>query len=209
MTSASLDTRPRGGFGVALLGGVLLLLLGVYGGWLLFGPPVSQAEQVDSLPRAVVVQVPVQSGTTLGGGAVRGGESSPQVAPTAPNGSGNGGGSGNGHTIAVTGVVSGSLGPGSPATLLVTITNPNNQDVVVTSVTASVTSVAPGALAGKPACSLSWYHVGSFSGSRTVAKNSSATIGLPLTFTDVPSTNQDNCKGASYTYSFTAQARQA
>ena len=69
------------------------------------------------------------------------------------------------------GVVQGQVAPGRSATLVVTIANPNSQDILVTSVTGSVTSVTSAGQAGKPACSTSWYQVGTFTGSLPISKN--------------------------------------
>jgi hypothetical protein len=211
MRSTAHEEEPRRGFVRALLGGALLVLIGVYGGWLVVGGAVPGTGRADLLGSASsakpssgseVVQIPVLTTSQSSSSAVQG-----QAAP-ASQGNGNGGNA-PGHAISVSAVVSGRLGPGSPALLLVTITNPNSQAVEVTSVSGAVTSVTSGTLPGKSACSASWYHVGTFTGSRTVARNSSTTVALPVTFDDVLTTNQDNCKGARFTYSFTAQARQA
>ena len=199
MTSTAYQDQPRRGFVPALLAGVLLLGMGLYGGWLVFGG--SRSAMGAAAPRVTgadqqVVQVPV----TQGSGTVV------QGSPAAASGSSGGV---PGKAITVSAVVTGQLGPSSPAALLVTVTNPNNQPVVVTSVTGAVTSVSPGAQRDKAACSASWYHVAPFSGTRTVERNSSTTVALALTFDDIPATNQDNCKGARFSYSFSAQARQA
>jgi len=207
-TSAHEENPPRG-LVPALLGGVLLLVLGLYGGWLVFGgSPGGRDVALSGLPsvpgaaapsKAEVVQIPVLPATQPLGSAVK-------VQPAA-SGNGNSGGA-PGHAIAVSGVIVGSVGPGAPALLLVTITNPNNQAIEVFSVTGAISSVTTGAQAGKPACSIGWYHVGSFTGSQLVARNSSTTVSLPVTFDNAPATNQDNCKGAQFTYSYSAQARQ-
>jgi hypothetical protein len=146
--------------------------------------------------------------TTSGTGSV-----STQNCGNCQGNSGSGGGnlsSGNpGHTITVTGVVSGKIAPGVPATLTVTINNTNNQAIVVTNVTGSINGVTSAGQAGKPVCSKSWYSLGSFSGSKPIAQNSSGSVVLPVTFSDLPTTNQDNCKGATYSFTFTATANQA
>jgi hypothetical protein len=214
-TPAFEEDRHRRGFLLALLGGVFLLLLGVFGGWFAFGSDrgVSpQALSVSASPEAtsdVTVVLPAQQAagrpssspvTQGGGGAVT----------TESNSSSAGGGSSNaGHPLVVSGTVVGTVGPGSPARLGVTIDNPNNQGVILTSVSGTISAVSSAGISGKPVCSVSWYHVGSFVGPRTIPKNSSTSVDLPVTFDDLPSVNQDNCKGAQYTYTFTAQARQA
>ena len=137
---------------------------------------------------------------TLGGGA---------ASSQGNNGNGNGPSTNPGHPINLTGSVTGRVAPGSPATLTVTIGNPNNQDIVVTSVTGTITSVTSLNLPGRPTCSPSWYSVGTFTGSKAIAKNKSGTISVPLALADLPATNQDNCKGSTVQFSFTAQAQQA
>jgi hypothetical protein len=114
-----------------------------------------------------------------------------------------------GHPIRLSGVVTGRITPGRPATLTVTVSNPNNQDVVVTSLTGSVTSVSSQVLAGRPPCSATWFTVGTFAGARTIAAKGSAEVAVPVALTDLPATNQDNCKGGTLQLAFTAQARQA
>jgi len=135
----------------------------------------------------------------LGGGGVTG---------TAEKG-GNGQGADNpGHPITVTGSVVGTLRPGQPAAVDVTVRNDNRQPIVVTSVTAVVTSVAPGPLAG-PACTSGWYTVGTFTGTQTIARRASGVVSLPIALVDLPAVNQDSCQGATLQLRFTAQARQA
>jgi hypothetical protein len=124
------------------------------------------------------------------------------------NANGNGSNGNNGHAINVTGAVAGLLYPGRPSTLNVSVQNPNNQDIVVTSVTASITAVGSRGTVGLPSCNKSWFSVGSYAGSRTVAKNASSVFALPLTLTNL-SVNQDNCKGVSYSFAFTANAQGA
>lgn len=217
-TPAHEDDRRRRGFLLALFGGALLLLLGLFGGWLAFGdtgtasPRALGGSPSPSPSSGVTVVLPTpQPGASPSSAPVVGTtEGQPASEDVDRSGNGNGNGSSNpGHPLSVSGEVNGSVGPGTPATLVVTITNPNNQAVVLTSVGGAVTSVTSAGQAGKPACSVSWYHVGSFAGARTIARNSSTTVSLPVTFDDLPTVNQDNCKGAQYTFSFTAQARQA
>ena len=123
-------------------------------------------------------------------------------------GNGNAGASNPGHPIGLSGTVVGHVAPGSPATLTVTINNPNNQDIIVTSLTGTITSVTTLGLPGRPACSPSWYSAGTFTGSKPIAKNTSGTVSVPLMLADLAATNQDNCKGSTVQFSFTAQARQ-
>lgn len=128
------------------------------------------------------------------------------------NGNGTGKGNGNGtsgHPLTVTGAVSGSLAPGLPRTLTVTVDNARNQAVNLRSVTASITSVTGGSDSTKPPCSRDWFSVGSYAGNQPIAKGQKGQVELPLTLTNLPSVNQDNCKGARYSLAFTATADQA
>ena len=118
-------------------------------------------------------------------------------------------GSNSGHAITLSGDVVGTVGLDSPATLNVTISNPNNQDIVVTRVTGTITSVTTAGIDGLPVCSSSWYSVGTFDGTQPIAKNSSGVVSVPIVLSDVASTNQDNCKGAAVSFTFSAEARQA
>ena len=128
------------------------------------------------------------------------------------NGSGNGGSTGTGspgHAVNVTGVVSGAIAPGRPAVLNVTIDNPNNQDITVRSVSGRVTSVSTRGLSGLQPCSAAWFSVGSFTGAKVIGRNGSAVVSLPVTLTNLPLVNQDNCKNVSYSFAFTATAEGA
>jgi hypothetical protein len=146
----------------------------------------------------------------LGGGAVTPDGATVQGSTSgAANSPGNSPSSNPGHQIDVTGTVVGQLRPGSPATLTVSITNRNSQDIVVTSVTGTITSVTTRGLPGLPVCSTSWYTVGTSTAPTSIAKNKSGTVSVPVTLNDLPTTNQDNCKGSTVQLSFTAQARQA
>lgn len=208
------------------LGTVLVVLL-FTSGWLAMGGARPESD-ASAKPSSTSASSPAPTGNVVVGGPQAGQQSTTTggtlTAPQAAggngqgnngNGNGNGGSNGStgggnaGHAITVSGVVQGQVAPGRSATLVVTISNPNNQDILVTSVTGSVTSVTTGHQAGKPACSTSWYQVGSFSGSLRIAKNANGVISLPVTFLNSPNVNQDNCKGAQYTFSFTAEARQA
>lgn len=114
-----------------------------------------------------------------------------------------------GHSITLVGSVIGRISPTTPATLSLTIQNPNDQEIVVTRVTGSVTSVTSAGFAGRPICVIGWYSVGSFTGTRSIGKHGSSVVSVPISLSNLPSTNQDNCKGSTLHFSFTAQARQA
>ena len=184
-------------------------------------PPSAPSGQPSSLSLGGGNLSPNSNGTgnTTGGatgrnGTGNGSTGNPPGGATGGTGTGNGStgsttGSNPGHPITVTGAIVGKISLGAPTTLNVTIANPNNQDILVTSVTGAITSVTSAGLVGRPACSTSWYSVGSFSGSKSISKNSSGQVSIPLTLTNLPSTNQDNCKGSTVNFSFSAQARQA
>ncbi|MCW2674123.1 MAG: hypothetical protein JWP14_2712 [Frankiales bacterium] len=128
------------------------------------------------------------------------------------NGNGNGNGGGNGdssHPIVVTGTVSSKPVPGTPVTLAVKIDNNKNQAINVRTVTAQITSVSSAGATGKPVCSTSWFTLGSFSGSQHINQGATGTVQLPLLLKDLPATNQDNCKGATFNFTFAATADQA
>lgn len=111
--------------------------------------------------------------------------------------SSNSNGQGNGHSVSVTGVVIGALAPGRTAQLQVTVSNPNNQNVTLTSVQPAI---------GVPSsknCLASWFTVGSFTGSTPIAKNSTARVTLALSMRNT-TTNQDACKDATLPLSFSA-----
>jgi hypothetical protein len=201
--------------------GTLMVVLLFTGSWIAMGgaKPESSASgkpQTSASPSPTAGPDVVVGTPQLGAQATTsGGVTAPQAAGgngQGNNGNGNGGstgGSSPGHSLNVSGVVQGTVAPNRPATLVVTINNPNSQDILVTSVTGSVTSVTTAHQAGKPVCSTAWYQVGSFSGSLLVPKGASRTVSVPVSFLNSATINQDNCKGQQYTYSFTAQARQA
>lgn len=127
------------------------------------------------------------------------------------NGNGNGNAGSNqppGKAVTVTGAVAGTIRIGSPATLNVTVKNPNNQDMSITQVTGTITSVTSAGVAGKPVCDKNWYSVGTFTGSKSLPKNGSAVVSVPLTL-NTTTTNQDNCKGSTVQFSFSATAQGA
>ena len=218
MTSAAHEEedRRRRALALAVFGGALLLLLGLFGGWLAFGDDSTAdtkalgaiASPSPTPAASIVLPSPQAAGRPTGSpspSAMAGDSFSESV-----SGSSSGSAvSSPGRRLALSGTVVGSVAPGQAARLVVTITNRGNQRVELSSVSASVTSVSSAGLAGAPTCSASWYHVGSFTGPRTIAKGASTTVELPITFSNSATTNQDNCKGAQYRYSFTAQARQA
>ncbi|MBK5306269.1 MAG: hypothetical protein JJD92_06225 [Frankiaceae bacterium] len=161
-----------------------------------------------------------QAASTSGTGAASTAKSSPSPSAS-PNGNsqgnngngvGNGGSSGtqaNSHTIVVTGAVSGAPAPGHTAVLNVSVDNSKNQAIYVRTVNAAVTAVTSAGNNLKPTCLKTWYQISSFSGSQYVAAGATALVPLTITFLDNPTVNQDNCKGATYSFSYTATADQA
>jgi hypothetical protein len=123
------------------------------------------------------------------------------------NGSGNGGTVGIGFTIS--GGVS-NLGPGVPKPIALTLTNPNDFKIYVTALTVAMsTSSLP---AG---CQSSWFQLtqSSVSNSNAVtvpAKGSTTVASAPLApqieLIDSPTDNQDACKSASFTLTFSGSA---
>lgn len=126
------------------------------------------------------------------------------------NGGGNGAGTGSpGKAITVTGAASGVLAPGRDDLVTVTITNPNSSDILVTKVTGTVTGVTGAATPTTlPVCDAAWYQLRDFTGSARVLANKSGTVQMVVHFDD-RAMNQDRCKGARYTFNFTASANQA
>jgi hypothetical protein len=80
------------------------------------------------------------------------------------------------------------------------VANPNTFAVPITSF---VTSVAVDANHA-PACKAEWYAVQLSTTPTSVAANGSASFAGTVKLTDLPATNQDACKGASITVTYTA-----
>lgn len=206
-TDAREDDRRRRGVVLLLVGAVLLLLLGLLGGYVLFGG--------DAATGANGVPTPTRPSAVLPSG-------DPVTRPTGPpvvvDGGGQavaepsadaGGGSAeaaDGSGLATSSRVVGDVAPGSPASLVISLGNPGSAPLVVTAVSARVTSVA-GPTPGAP-CSVDWYEVEPFRGSRAVPAGGSTTVELAVVFVDSPTVNQDGCKGATYAYTYRVEARQ-
>lgn len=125
-------------------------------------------------------------------------------------GVGNGASSGSGSpgkalTATVQGVT--DIAPGRNGTVTVVVSNPNNQAVNVTRVAGSVTSVTSGTRSGLLACDPEWILLDEFNGSTVIGKNATGTVTMPVRF-DNKSINQDNCKGVTYSFSFTVFGQQ-
>lgn len=100
------------------------------------------------------------------------------------------------------------VAPGRRGSVTVQVTNPNSQAAVLTSLAGSVTGIGTRGNPRLPACQASWVTLGSWTGAVDVAGGGRTLLTVPVTFTNTPS-NQDNCKGVSYTFSFTVNGRQA
>lgn len=135
------------------------------------------------------------------------------------NGNGNGGSAGNGATpppkalvvkqVTTPASATQSVAPGSPGWVTVSVNNPNNQAVVLTGVTGTVTSVATGTRPGLLPCNKSWISIQPWTSRQTLAANGTTTVKLATTFNNLSTTNQDNCKGVAFNFSFTATGDQA
>lgn len=101
------------------------------------------------------------------------------------------------------------LSPGRSGSVVLRVENPNHQDVLMTGVASSVTSVTSGTRPGIPRCDKSWFVIGTMSGTPRVPGRGTTDVVLPLGMTNTKSVNQDNCKGVTYSFSFTVSGRQA
>lgn len=131
------------------------------------------------------------------------------------NGQGGGNGAGTGvpaKALQVTGSADALLAPGVTGRMTVRITNPNSQDIVVTSVTARTTSVTePRRNPQLPACDPAWITFEPYAETvpaLVVRAKRTEPVSLVVRFANLAS-NQDNCKSVRYIFDFTAQARQA
>lgn len=195
------DRRRRRAFFVLLAAAVALMLLGILGGWLMLdgreGLARPSVAAPSSAPSPTVVLPPGQSVTASSSGSSTNGSSTSSGVTS------------QGAALRLSGRVIGQVGPGTAAQLVVTVTNPSNDSLQLTSVRGVIIKVTGSTQAGKVLCSRDWYHVGPFSGAPTVAARGSVTVELPITFDNLAGVNQDNCKGAPFTFSVTAQARSA
>ncbi len=99
------------------------------------------------------------------------------------------------------------LYPGGPAQDLDgDFNNPNASEVWVSSVTATVSAVTSAGVVGKPACAVSDFSIGGTAAVNAEIPNGNgvgAWSGLTVRMVDNDA-NQDNCKNASVTISYTA-----
>jgi hypothetical protein len=100
---------------------------------------------------------------------------------------------------------SGPLVLGEPGSLVITVVNPNDSDIVVQSVTVDVLSPS------EEGCLAEWLTIGGYSAATdpplSVAANGTARLVVPYMLVDLAATNQDACKGASFPLSITGSGR--
>jgi hypothetical protein len=116
-----------------------------------------------------------------------------------------------GKPFTVTGSVSGPLAPGLSRPLAITVTNPNNVAIEVTSLTVSVAAASSKAGCEGPAnLQLSQPNISS---SNPLAIPANGQVALPAGALTAPtvrmldlSTNQDACKNASFTFNYSGSA---
>lgn len=104
--------------------------------------------------------------------------------------------------LVVSQVGSTAVGPGMPGSITVKVANPNNQPVLLTGVTAEVTSVAA-------RCDKSWLSIVPWAGSRTIKAKGDTTVTVATSFSNLPTVNQSSCKDVSFGFDVTASGRQA
>lgn len=99
----------------------------------------------------------------------------------------------------------GPLVLGEPGSLVITVINPNDVDIAVQSVVVEV---------GQPSdagCRAEWLTVGDYSADRDpplrVAADGTARLVVPSLLVDLPATNQDACKGATFPLSISGSGR--
>jgi hypothetical protein len=115
-------------------------------------------------------------------------------------------------TVNQTSTVTGLYPGGTPSALSGDFTNTNANAVTISSVTAAVTAVSPlsgsdFATNGKPNCTTGDFAIGGTSGSTVVPVGTNVGSWSGLTVGLVAGAgNQDNCKGAGITITYTANA---
>jgi len=118
-------------------------------------------------------------------------------------GGGNGAGTGApGKALSVSATVPGGLQPGQSVPMTVTVTNPNSQGVRLTEVSAAVRSVTPST------CSAAWFSIPSAAPGVPLPAGASTQVQLSVSLQETGQL-QDQCKNATYDFSFTAKADQA
>lgn len=167
-------------------------------------------------------------GSTQAAGSAAKAKPTPTATPTQGAGSGNSGnGVGNGAggaqpppkalIVSVYKATSSSphvdktIAPGVEGKLRVKVENPNNQAVNLTGIVSTITGVTKDIDADGD-CLAGWFDIADWSptaGVERINKNTFKIYDLAVTFLNKPLINQDGCKGASYSFTFTATANQA
>jgi hypothetical protein len=201
--------RRRGYWRLAAVPTALLLLAGsAYAVALVHGSAADNDRGVKSAATEqglAVVSPPLAAGGS-GQASINSGSGS---SANGSSNNGNANGNANGKSLSVALVSATPIYPGRTGTLTLRVDNTNQQDVVLTSVTSAVTSVTTGTKTGIPACNKSWFQIGGLVGTALVNGRSARTITVPVTMVNTSNVNQDNCKGVTYTFSFTVNGRQA
>jgi hypothetical protein len=126
------------------------------------------------------------------------------TAAAAATGNGNGNGNGNpGHAITVTGTSPTGLSPGATKPVTVTISNPNQQDAQVTSVTITVGNASSSCPAAGNITVTSYDSARRGALVYIAPKNGSVQVPLSITMLD-PHASQDTCKSKSFPLTFNA-----
>lgn len=110
-----------------------------------------------------------------------------------------------GITVNQIGSPTGLYPGGAAAPLHGDFTNPNTSPVNITSVTAAVTATTSAGDVSKPACTTADYAIGGSSGPYTAVVTGTTWSGLNVTLLNGAG-NQDNCKNATITITYTANA---
>lgn len=160
-----------------------------------------------SPPTKVLGEKITQTPTAAPNGVVSGTGSATANGAQVQPGNGNGG-SNPGHPITVTGTSPVGLAPGVTSPLVVTVTNPNNQDIRVTAVTISVGNATGGCPAAGNITTTSYVSTAPGAATYIAHKNGHVTVPLSITMVDTP-VNQDMCKHVSFPLTFTATGQQS
>ena len=112
-------------------------------------------------------------------------------------------------SLVVTQTGSTPVAPGKAGSITLSVRNPNNQAVILTDVTTTVTSIGSGTNSKLPTCNKTWISIAPWSGARQITANGTTSVTVAATFDNQTTVNQDNCKDVAFTFSFTATGRQA
>lgn len=99
------------------------------------------------------------------------------------------------------------LAPGISTTRTLTVTNINNQDVILRSITATVVNPLPSPVNGLSCTSPTDFEVlVTNPGTVTIRKNDSQAVPVTIRMNNSSTRNQDGCKGKSFSFIFSATA---